>query len=589
LTSRDPEYITPRIKAMLRRRNRLTRTGRVEEAGALSVRIGQAIERRCRTQLSRYNGKTDVGSMWAAVRRLTGRQQPPARVDGITAETLNEYYARVSSDPQYVAPTCKPTTTEAEVPPQSVSEWEVFRMLDTLRPTAAGLDGLPAWFLRVAAPVICKLTAHIFNMSLSTSTVPRQWKEARIQPIPKVAAPVQHSDFRPISVTPILTRMMERVVVREYLYPSFHTPPPSLTFLDQYAFRPTGSTTAAVISLFHTITTLLQSNPFVIVISLDFSKAFDTVRHSTLLAKMAELELPVAVYNWLVDFFREHAHRTMFNGELSSTASISASIIQGSGIGPAAFTVTAADLKPLHPGNSLVKFADDTYLVVPSVNAGTRQQEMDNIATWAAANNLKLNVSKSKEIIFRNSRRRIAVTPPQPLPDISRENVLKILGVTITNHLSASEHIRRVIGDSAQSLYALRVLRHHGMTEIGLHAVFRAVVVSRLTYASPAWSGFTTATDRQRVDAFLSRSKRRGFCPPDLPSFDQLLEEADDQLFERILNNPHHTLYQLLPPQSAASQNYNLRRRTHDRQLLEHQGHLSDCNFITRLLYKNSY
>jgi len=50
------------------------------------------------------------------------------------------------------------------------------------------------------------------------------------------------------------------------------------------------------------------------------------------------------------------------------------------------------------------------------------------------------------------------------------------------------------------------------------------------------------ATDRQRVDAFLSRSKRCGFCPPDLPYFDQLLEEADDQLFERILNNTHHTL-----------------------------------------------
>ena len=106
---------------------------------------------------------------------------------------------------------------------------------------------------------------------------------------------------------------------------------------------------------------------------------------------------------------------------------------------------------------------------------------MDNIAARAAANNLKLNVSRSKEIVFQNCRRRIAETLPQPPPDISRENVLKILGVTITNHLSASEHIRRIISDSAQSLYALGVLRHRGMTEIGLHAVFRAVVVSRLT------------------------------------------------------------------------------------------------------------
>jgi len=66
---------------------------------------------------------------------------------------------------------------------------------------------------------------------------------------------------------------------------------------------------------------------------------------------MAKLELPVPVYNWLVDFFREHAHRTVFNREESSTASISASIVQGSGIGPEAYTVTAADLKPLQPGS----------------------------------------------------------------------------------------------------------------------------------------------------------------------------------------------------------------------------------------------
>ena len=66
------------------------------------------------------------------------------------------------------------------------------------------------------------------------------------------------------------------------------------------------------------------------------------------------------------------------------------------------------------------------------------------------------------------------------------------------------------------------------------------MAAQRLTYVSSAWSGFTTATDRrQRVDAFLSRSKRCGFCLPDLPDFNKLLEEANDQLFERILNNTH--------------------------------------------------
>jgi len=83
-------------------------------------------------------------------------------------------------------------------------------MLDSLRPTAAGLDNLPAWFLRLAAPVLCGHVADLINVSQMTSTVPRQWKQARIQPVPKVPSPHQGSDHRPISVTPVLTRLIDR-------------------------------------------------------------------------------------------------------------------------------------------------------------------------------------------------------------------------------------------------------------------------------------------------------------------------------------------------------------------------------------------
>ena len=136
-------------------------------------------------------------------------------------------------------------------------------------------------------------------------------------------------------------------MVRTFLYPTFLDPPPSLAFSDQFAFHPSGSTSAAIISLLHTVINPLQFNPFVVVISLDFSKAFDTIRHSTLLPKLAELDLPTPVYNWLMDFFSGHSHHTMFSGDVSRTRSITASIIQGSSIGPAAYTVTAADFRPL--------------------------------------------------------------------------------------------------------------------------------------------------------------------------------------------------------------------------------------------------
>ena len=85
----------------------------------------------------------------------------------------------------------------------------------------------------------------------------------------------------PISITPILSRIMERLVIRQFLYPAFLSSPESLEFLDQFAFRPTSSTTSALVWFLHTITQLVTQHDYIIVLALDFSKAFDTVRHST--------------------------------------------------------------------------------------------------------------------------------------------------------------------------------------------------------------------------------------------------------------------------------------------------------------------
>lgn len=193
---------------------------------------------------------------------------------------------------------------------------------------------------------------------------------------------------------------MERTVVQAFLYPAFLSHPQSLSFSNQFAFRPTGSPEAAIISLIHIVTRMLLSNQYVVVISLDF-KAFDTVRHATLVSKLAELDLPVYLYNWLA--VSDHSHCTDYNGQRSSMKKITASIIQGSGIGPAAYVVTAADLQVANAGNELVKFADDTYLIIPADNIHTRAEEIENVETWARNNNLTLKKSKTWEVVFRDA------------------------------------------------------------------------------------------------------------------------------------------------------------------------------------------
>jgi len=172
--------------------------------------------------------------------------------------------------------------------------------------------------------------------------------------------------------------------------------------------------------------------------------------------------------------------------------------------------VNASDLKAVTPGNQLCKFADDTYLVIPASNVDLRATEIDNIETWARTNNLTLNRNKSKEIVFSDPRRRRQIEPPPPTTDIARVTSLKIFGVTMTNGLSASDHVLDVIRSCAQTLYELRVLRVHGMCHAALQAIFRSVAIAKLLCASSAWIGFTKATDWRGTDKRQKATETKG-------------------------------------------------------------------------------
>jgi len=84
---------------------------------------------------------------------------------------------------------------------------------------------------------------------------------------------------------------------------------------------------------------------------------------------------------------------------------------------------------------------------------------------------------------------------------------------------------------STQTNYALRVLRCHGLSNAALQLVYRSTVVARPTYAASAWRGLTEASDRQRINSVTDRVRRLWYCPPDLPTFDELYDTADDELF----------------------------------------------------------
>ena len=176
---------------------------------------------------------------------------------------------------------------------------------------------------------------------------------------------------------------------------------------------------------------------------------------------------------------------------------------------------------------------------------------------------------------------------PPVLPDIPRVQKITVLGVTVNDKLSASDHVSDVINSCSRSLYALKILQSHGLTGHALHCTFKSVIVSKLLYCSPAWSGFTNAADRRRVDMFIKRSIRLGYCSPATLMISELFSNNDDVLFNSIINNQSHILRNFLV--NKMPNVHNMRHRKHNFELIKKTSYLGDNNYLVRMVYKNLY
>ena len=127
------------------------------------------------------------------------------------------------------------------------------------------------------------------------------------------------------------------------------------------------------------------------------------------------------------------------------------------------------------------------------------------------------------------------VDEPPPLTDITRVSSIKILGVTISNRLSLSQHVQNVCSDCA----CFANTAQSWCEECHIAIVFKSVAVAKLVYAASAWYGFCTAADRDRLEAVIRRGKRFGFCCMDQPSVREMVDDADDSMFSQLINSNH--------------------------------------------------
>ena len=157
----------------------------------------------------------------------------------------------------------------------------------------------------------------------TTRSLVGAWCTAVITPVPKCTPITGPGDLRPTSVTPIMSRVVELLVVKDHILRTI----PIDDLRDQYGFKPTGSTTASIINITHAVTVMLESNKYVRCLLVDFSKAFDSVDHLVLVKKLKRYNFADNIINWIVSFLTDRDQFTKLRDLRSFTRVINRSIV----------------------------------------------------------------------------------------------------------------------------------------------------------------------------------------------------------------------------------------------------------------------
>ena len=220
------------------------------------------------------------------------------------------------------------------------------------------------------------------------------------------------------------------------------------------------------------------------------------------------------------------------------------------------YILLARRLKLLSVMNAIVKYADDTTLVVPQHTDCSVEVELQHIVNWSCDNKQTINTSKTKEIIFWKSGKSTKNINIPLIPHIERVDQVKLLGVLLTSNLSFTPHIDYTLAVISQRFYLLNQLRKMSLAISGLSSVFSALIISRILYALPAFYGFISQRDIDRINAMFRKARRWGITVDEF-DMDLLSTISDSGLFKKI-GNENHCLHQLLPKVHVVP-SYNLR------------------------------
>jgi hypothetical protein len=364
----------------------------------------------------------------------------------------------------------------------------VRKLLADLNPIkASGPDAIPNRMLRGVANEVAPFMTHLFNHSLQSGELPKDWTKAYVTPIFKKNNRHDPANYRPVSLTVVSCKLLEHIVCKHILT---HLQSHGLLTDLQHGFRSGHSCETQLLITLHDIMQMYdsKSKKQVDIIILDFSKAFDTVPHDRLLHKLDYLGINGRLNNWIRAFLTNRSQQVVVEGETSRPVSVDSGVPQGSVLGPLLFLCHINDL-PDCVTSQVRMFADDCLLYRPINTEEDHvklQSDLKALEEWSAMWGMSFNPIKC--FVMRAGRSRAKSDRLYTLCDHPLELVETnpYLGVLLSKNLKWGPHIAQVTKKANKTLAFLR--RNLKTCPPTLkETAYKSLVRAVLDYASTVW------------------------------------------------------------------------------------------------------
>ncbi|KAL0821757.1 hypothetical protein ABMA28_005179 [Loxostege sticticalis] len=380
---------------------------------------------------------------------------------------------------------------------------------------ASGPDGIPARVLRYCAPELSPVLTRLYRLSLKTKIVPKSWKLANVQPVPKKGSRADPSNYRPIAITSVLCKVMERVLNRKLLS---YLEDNDLLSDRQYGFRRGRSTGDLLVYVTHCWGEAIENHGEAIAVSLDISKAFDRVWHASLLSKLPAYGIPAGFCNWVADFLSERSIRVVIDGCSSELMAIDAGVPQGSVLSATLFLLHINDLL----SSGIVGYADDSTVMEKYLSSagasGVEVQRMreamvertsltlSNVSQWGDHNLVSFNASKTQACLFSAKRSPFTLSPTFRGTSVPVTDTLQLLGIELSSDLNFGTAIESKAQIAARKLGVLNKVKRYFTPEQLLN-LYKAQVRSCMEYCCHLWDG-SAKYQLAALDSVERRAKR---------------------------------------------------------------------------------